>query len=290
MELSLKGKKILITGAGAGIGLACAEAFVTAGADVAICDVEQARLDDALASLTAIGGNHYGQLCDVASADAVADFFANSVEALGALDIVLNNAGVGSPLVPLEETDEADYDRLMGINLKGVWLCMRESLKIMSPTGSGHIINMSSIAALTPSPRFSAYVASKSALDAWTKAAAVEYSDLNVRFTTINMPLVRTPMISATTVYDHMPVLTPDEATDMVVDAVIHRPKRIATHLGIFLQVMTAVAPKFSEVLMNTVFRMFNDSAAARGSKQEEQVQVSNEQVALASLMKGVHF
>ena len=127
MELSLKGKKILITGAGAGIGLACAEAFVTAGADVAICDVEQARLDEALASLTAIGGNHYGQLCDVASADAVADFFANSVKALGALDIVLNNAGVGSPLVPLEETDEADYDRLMGINLKGVWLCMRES-------------------------------------------------------------------------------------------------------------------------------------------------------------------
>ncbi|MBU02815.1 MAG: short-chain dehydrogenase, partial [Halieaceae bacterium] len=98
MELSLKGKKALITGAGAGIGLACAEAFVTAGADVAICDVEQARLDDALASLTAIGGTHYGQLCDVASADAVADFFANSVKALGALDIVLNNAGVGSPL------------------------------------------------------------------------------------------------------------------------------------------------------------------------------------------------
>mgnify|MGYP003302223994 FL=1 len=115
MELSLKGKKILITGAGAGIGLACAEAFVTAGADVAICDVEQVRLDEALASLTAIGGNHYGQLCDVANADAVADFFANSVKALGALDIVLNNAGVGSPLVPLEETDEADYDRLLSL-------------------------------------------------------------------------------------------------------------------------------------------------------------------------------
>ena len=122
MELSLKGKKILITGAGAGIGRACAEAFVTAGADVAICDVEQARLDEALASLTAIGGNHYGQLCDVADSAEIAGFFANSVKALGALDIVLNNAGVGSPLVPLEETDEADYDRLMGINLKGCLL------------------------------------------------------------------------------------------------------------------------------------------------------------------------
>ena len=91
-------------------------------------------------------------------------------------------------------------------------------------------------------------------------------------------------MISATTVYDHMPVLTPDEATDMVVDAVIHKPKRIATHLGIFLQVMTAVAPKFSEVLMNTVFRMFNDSAAARGAKQEEQVQDGRDDEELAEV------
>ena len=137
---------------------------------------------------------------------------------------------------------------------------------------------------------FSAYVASKSALDAWTRAAAVEFSDRNVRFTTIHMPLVRTPMISATTIYDHMPVLTPDEAGDMVVDAVIHKPKRIASRLGIFLQVVTAVAPRFSELLMNTVFRMFSDSAAARGDAKPEKVEASNEQVALAALMKGVHF
>ena len=87
-----------------------------------------------------------------------------------------------------------------------------------------------------------------------------------------------------------MPVLSPDEAADMVVDAVINKPKRIATQMGVFLQVMTAVAPKFSEVLMNTVFRMFGDSAAAKGEKQAEKLEASNEQVALASLMKGVHF
>jgi NAD(P)-dependent dehydrogenase (short-subunit alcohol dehydrogenase family) len=133
-------------------------------------------------------------------------------------------------------------------------------------------------------------VASKSALDAWSRAAAVEFSDRNVRLTTINMPLVRTPMISATTVYDSMPVLTPDEATDMVVEAVIKRPKRIATRMGVALQVMNAIAPKLSELVMNTVFRMFSDSAAARGEKKPEKVEVSNEQVALASLMKGVHF
>ena len=104
------------------------------------------------------------------------------------------------------------------------------------------------------------------------------------------MPLVRTPMISATTIYDHMPVLTPDEAGDLVMEAVIHKPKRIASRLGIFLQVVTAVAPRFSELLMNTVFRMFRDSAAARGDAKPEKVEASNEQVALAALMKGVHF
>ena len=178
----------------------------------------------------------------------------------------------------------------MQINYFGAVRLTMGLLPSMSASKRGHVINMSSISALTPSPRFSAYVASKSALDAWTRAAAVEYSDRNVRFTTINMPLVRTPMISATSIYDSMPVLTPDEAADMVVDAVINKPKRIASQMGVFLQVMTAVAPKFSEVLMNTVFRMFGDSAAAKGEKQVEKVEASNEQVALASLMKGVHF
>ena len=183
-----------------------------------------------------------------------------------------------------------DFERTMQINYFGAVRLTMGLLPSMSENKKEHIINMSSISALTPSPRFSAYVASKSALDAWTRAAAVEYSDRNVRFTTINMPLVRTPMISATSIYDSMPVLSPDEAADMVVDAVINKPKRIATQMGVFLQVMTAVAPKFSEVLMNTVFRMFGDSAAAKGEKQAEKLEASNEQVALASLMKGVHF
>ena len=195
MELSLKGKKILITGAGAGIGLACAEAFVTAGADVAICDVEQDRLDEALAALTSLGGTHYGQLCDVASADAVADFFANSVKALGSLDIVLNNAGVGSPLVPLEETDEADYDRLMGINLKGVWLCMRESLKIMSPQGSGHIINMASALSKTTFPGAGLYVTSKYAVGGLTRNTAVEYGESGIRINAICPGFIETPLL-----------------------------------------------------------------------------------------------
>jgi NAD(P)-dependent dehydrogenase (short-subunit alcohol dehydrogenase family) len=195
MELSLKGKNVLVTGAGAGIGLACAEAFVAAGANVAICDVEQARLDAALATLAALGGNHYGRLCDVANAEAVADFFRSSQSALGSLDITLNNAGVGSPLVPLEETDEADYDRLMGINLKGVWLCMRESLKIMSPQGSGHIINMASALSKTTFPGAGLYVASKCAVGGLTRNTAVEYGESGIRINAICPGFIETPLL-----------------------------------------------------------------------------------------------
>lgn len=195
MELSLKGRNALITGAGAGIGLACARVFVAAGANVAICDVEQARLDDALSLLTEIGGNHYGQLCDVANAEAVADFFSNSQNSLGSLDITLNNAGVGSPLVPLEETDEADYDHLMGINLKGVWLCMRESLKMMSPAGAGHIINMASALSKTTFPGAGLYVASKYAVGGLTRNTAVEYGESGIRVNAICPGFIETPLL-----------------------------------------------------------------------------------------------
>ena len=195
MELSLKGKTALITGAGAGIGLACAEYFVAAGADVAVCDVEQDRLDEAIVKLTKLGGKHYGQLCDGASADAVASFFANSLQALGSLDLVLNNAGVGAPLVPLEDTDEADYDRLMGINLKGVWLCMREALKIMSPNGAGHIINMASALSKTTFAGAGLYVASKYAVGGLTRNTAREYGESGIRINAICPGFIETPLL-----------------------------------------------------------------------------------------------
>jgi NAD(P)-dependent dehydrogenase (short-subunit alcohol dehydrogenase family) len=197
MELSLKGKIALITGAGAGIGLACAEAFVAAGANVAICDVDQERLDSALDRLTALGGEHYGQLCDVANANGVADFFNAAASTLGPVDIVLNNAGVGSPLVPLQDTEEADYDRLMGINLKGVWLCMRESLRAMAPRRSGHIINMASALSKTTFPGAGLYVASKYAVGGLTRNTAVEYGDSGIRVNAICPGFIETPLLRA---------------------------------------------------------------------------------------------
>ncbi len=291
LEGNVKGKTALITGASSGIGKTSALRLAEAGAHVLLVARSADKLEETAQEIAELGGISTSHVADVSDMNACDRLVAEVLEQHGHLDILINNAG-RSIRRSLELSFDRfhDFERTMQINYFGAIRLIMGFGPSMLARKSGHIINMSSISALTPSPRFSAYVASKSALDAWTRAAAVEWSDCNVRFTTINMPLVRTPMISATSVYDHMPVLSPDEAGDMVVDAIIHKPKRIATPMGIYLQVMTALAPKFSEVVMNVVFRMFNDSAAARGDKQPEKVEVSNEQVALGALMKGVHF
>lgn len=291
LEGNVQGKIVLITGASSGIGQVSALRLGEAGAHVLLVARSADKLQETADSIAESGGVSTSYQADVSDMEDCDRLVAQVLKDHGHVDILINNAGRSiRRSLELSYDRFHDFERTMQINYFGALRLTMGLLPSMSERKSGHVINMSSISALTPSPRFSAYVASKSALDAWTRAAAVEYSDRNVRFTTINMPLVRTPMIAATTIYDSMPVLTPDEAGDMVVEAVIKKPKRIASQLGVFLQVMNAVAPKFSEVLMNTVFRMFNDSAAARGDGSQEKVQASNEQVALAALMKGVHF
>jgi NAD(P)-dependent dehydrogenase (short-subunit alcohol dehydrogenase family) len=158
----------------------------------------------------------------------------------------------------------------------------------MKERRKGQIINISSIGVLTNAPRFSAYVASKSALDSWTRCAASEFADLNIRFTTINMPLVRTPMIAPTAIYKNVPTLSPEEAADLIAQAIIHKPVRIATRLGVLGQVMHALVPKTAQIVMNTSFRMFPDSdAAAKGKKSSGP---SADQLAFSTLLQGIHF
>ena len=176
--------------------------------------------------------------------------------------------------------------------------CLRMTMGLlptMAAKHKGHVVNISSIGVLTNAPRFSAYVASKAALDAWTRCAASEFIDVGVTFTTINMPLVRTPMIAPTKIYQNIPTLTPQEAADLIVQAIVYKPVRIATRLGIFGELLHALAPKVAQIVMNTTFRMFPDSDAAKGAKVGgkeggEKTKASADQIALANLMRGIHF
>jgi len=178
----------------------------------------------------------------------------------------------------------------MQLNYFGALRLIMGFLPSMIEHRHGHIINISSIGVLSNAPRFSAYVASKSALDSFSACAASEFLDKGVNFTTINMPLVRTPMIAPTKMYENVPTLSPEQAADLVVEAIVYKPVRIATRLGIFGAVAHAVAPRLTQILLNTAFHMFPDSSAAAGKKDAAPQPLSPEQMAFAQLTQGIHW
>ena len=186
----------------------------------------------------------------------------------GGVDFLINNAGRSIRRAIESSYDRFhDFERTMQLNYFG---CLRVTMGLlpgMVAKRKGHVVNISSIGVLTNAPRFSAYVASKAALDAWTRCASSEFADQGITFTTINMPLVRTPMIAPTKIYKNVPTLAPEEAADMIAQACIAKPVRIATRLGITGEVLHALAPRVAQIVMNTTFRMFPDSAAAKGDK-----------------------
>src|SRR3954451_20001427 len=137
----------------------------------------------------------------------------------------------------------------------------------MRERGAGHVVNISSIGVQTAPPRFSAYVASKSALDAWTRVVSSEVIGDGVSFTTIHMPLVRTPMIAPTKMYDHFPTISPEEAADLICEGMRARPKSINTKLGTAGEVLYAIAPKAVDQILHMAYKVFPDSAASKGEK-----------------------
>ena len=292
LEGRIGGKVVVVTGASSGIGKATALKLAEAGAKVVLAARTPEKLQETKEEIEESGGEAYTYSVDIADM-ADCDRFAQKVlDDFGSVDVLINNAGRSiRRSINLSYDRFHDFERTMQLNYFGSLRLIMNFLPEMESKRSGHIINISSIGTLTMPARFSAYVASKSALDAFSRCAASEFSDCNVHFTTINMPLVRTPMIAPTKIYDNVPTISPEEAADMVGEALIYRGKRIATKLGIFGQVVHAVAPKFAEIIINTGFRMFPDSEAAKGKKEAgEPPVVSPEQMAFAYLMRGVHW
>jgi NAD(P)-dependent dehydrogenase (short-subunit alcohol dehydrogenase family) len=286
----VRGKVVVVTGASSGIGHATAVMMARAGAKVILVARGVEKLAESLDEIKAMGGKAWSYPCDVSDLAACDSLIDQIMEDHGAIDVLVNNAGRSIRRAIAASTDRFhDFERTMQLNYFGCLRLIMRALPGMTARRTGQVINISSIGVLTNSPRFSAYVASKAALDAFTRCASAEYSDTGITFTTINMPLVRTPMIAPTKMYDNVPTITPDEAADFVKQAVIYKPQRIATRLGIFAQMLHAVAPKISEIVMNSAFRMFPDSSAAKGISEDQQ-KASQEQVAFASLMKGIHW
>ena len=288
----VEGRVVLITGASSGIGKATAWKLAEAGAHVVTIARDKEQLDDVVAEFAAAGLKlhaYVGDLADMASAEAVTQ---QVLAEHGVVDVLINNAG-RSIRRAIENSFERfhDFERTMQLNFFGSLKVTMGVLPRMIAQKRGHIINISSIGVLTNAPRFSAYVASKSALDAWTRCAASEFADRGINFTTINMPLVKTPMIAPTKIYDQVPTLTPEEAAALICDAVIHKQVRVATRLGITGQVLHALVPRVAQIIMNTTFRMFPDSSAAKEKKAGMLPEMpSADQVAFQQFMRGIYF
>ena len=261
---TVAGKVVLITGGSSGIGLAAAHKFAEAGATTIICGRDQDKLDEACAEAKAKGYSFIAYSADIADMTDCDRFVQLLIDKHGGVDFLINHAGRSIRRAIESSYDRFhDYERTMQLNYFG---CLRVTMGFlpgMVEKRKGHVVNISSIGVLTNAPRFSAYVASKAALDAWTRCASSEFADQGITFTTINMPLVRTPMIAPTKIYNNVPTLSPEEAADMIAQACIFKPVRIATRLGITGQLLHALVPRVAQITMNTSFRMFPDSTAA---------------------------
>ncbi len=296
IDRTLKGqvadKVVLITGGTSGIGQATALKIAKAGTAkaVIVCGRDQQKIDETLKLAKKEKVKIHAYQADVADEVSCTAFAKMLTETFGGVDILVNNAGRSIRRAIENSYDRFhDFERTMQVNYFGALRITLALLPGMSERKRGHIINISSIGVLTNAPRFSAYVASKAALDAFTRCAASEYADRGISFTTINMPLVKTPMIAPTKIYNNVPTLEPEEAADMVVRAIVYKPVTIATRLGTLGQVLHAVAPRIAQIIMNTTFRMFGDSEAAKGQKGAVQ-EPSPDQIALSNLMRGIHF
>ena len=266
----VRNKVVVVTGASSGIGEDCALKLAAAGAIVILAARTPQKLAETVARIEQQGGRAFAYACDIADLADCDRFCKTVMENHGHVDILINNAGRSIRRSVKHSFDRFhDFERTMQLNFFGALRLIFGFAPTMLARKQGHIINISSIGVLASPPRFSAYVASKAALDAFSWCAASEFADSNVRFTTVNMPLVRTPMIAPTRLYDAFPALSPDEAAELVMKAVIEKPKRVATGLGLVGAVAQALTPGISEFVLNQAFRLFPDSLAAQGKNGE---------------------
>lgn len=193
LAMDFKGRSVMITGASTGIGRATALAFAAAGAAVLIGDVDP-RAEETVHEIVTVGGRAIFQKTDVSEGNQVQALVARAVSEFGGLDVAFNNAGLLPPTRPLAEQTEEDWARIMGVDVTGVFLCLKHELAYMAKAGHGAIVNTASVAGLRADPGMAPYVAAKHAVVGLTKAAAIDYAISGVRVNAIAPGLVRTPM------------------------------------------------------------------------------------------------
>ncbi|PKH81588.1 SDR family NAD(P)-dependent oxidoreductase [Psychrobacter sp. 4Bb] len=283
---AVKGKNIIITGASSGIGERTAFLLSECGAHVILLARTEDKLKMVKENIETLGGAASYYPCDLTNMDEIEKASEKILADFKHVDVLVNNAGRSIRRSVHESVNRFhDFERTMEINYFGAVKIILGFLPTMIGRQTGQIVNISSIGVLANSPRFSAYVASKAALDAFSRCLAAEVKGDNIKVTNIFMPLVRTPMIAPTKLYRYMPALMPDEAAMMVAKAIVHKPNSIASNMGKFASATYSLVPAFNVGVQSIGYRIFPSSTAAQTTDSKPNLA----QRAFAKILPGEH-
>ncbi len=282
---TVRGRTVLITGASSGIGAATALELGRAGGTVLLVARTREKLEDVAAQVQEAGGEGHVHPCDLSDSDDVDRMAREVLDQHGHVDVLINNAGKSIRRSVNRSYDRFhDYQRTMQLNYFAPVKLILDLLPVMRERGTGHIVNISTMGLQVNTPRFAAYLASKAALDAFSRSIGPEIIGDGVHVTTVYMPLVKTPMIAPTKIYDRFPTLSPEQAAEMICDAIRKRPKRITTTLGTLGQLTYAIAPGAQDLVVNRAYQLFPEGSEEPSRRSEA------EQRAFAQATRGVHW
>ncbi|HEY9265796.1 MAG TPA: SDR family oxidoreductase [Mycobacterium sp.] len=262
----LVGRHVIITGASSGIGRASAIAVAARGATVFALARNAEALDELIAEIRAAGGDAHAFTCDVTDSAAVEHTVKDIVGRFGHVDYLVNNAGRSIRRSVIASTDRLhDYERVMAVNYFGPVRMVLALLPHWRERRFGHVVNVSTAGVQANNPKYSAYIPSKAALDAFAEVVGTETLSDHITFTNIHMPLVKTPMIAPSGRLNPAPAISPEHAAAMVVRGLVDKPARIDTPIGTIADMGMYFTPRLSRRVLHQLYLGYPDSAAAQG-------------------------
>lgn len=255
------GRAVVVTGASSGIGEALALRLGDAGAKVLLVARSAEKLADMARAIEARGGAAFAHAGDLSSAEDTQRLIDAILREHGQVDILVNNAGISIRRSVTKSYDRVhDFERTLALNFLGAVRLIMGFLPGMRAQKRGQIINVSTIGVQVNVPRYGAYLASKAALDAFSRVLAVEVLREGVKVTTVYMPLVKTPMMESTTIYRSFPMRSAEEAADLIVEGIVRQPKRVAVPVGNLFEFAYGVAPNAIDRVLNAAYQLYPES------------------------------
>jgi short-subunit dehydrogenase len=281
----VSGRAVAITGASSGIGEALANRLGDAGAHVLLIARSVDKLTEIKSAIEGRGGTAFVYPGDLSDAEDTQRLISAVLDDHGQVDVLVNNAGISIRRSVEKSYDRVhDFERTLSLNFLGAVRLIMGFLPGMRSQRQGQILNVSTIGVQVNVPRYGAYIASKAALDAFSRVLAVEALKDGVKVTTIYMPLVKTPMMKSTTIYDAFPMRTAEQAADLVVNGIIHQPKRVATPVGNLFEFAYGVAPSAIDRVLNAAYQLYPES----GDKKDQHEPVTRDAAMFQRVFKAI--